>query len=748
MLRPRLVCLLIALLISLPVAADERTAAGDEPALQEIIDGGHGPFTERLAEWTQEVAEHLIAQLGEAVQVFDPRSDVADWTAFGAMLVEIALVVVPTVALFLLLRLAERPLFRRAAAWSEATTRGGVALVRRAVAVGGSALSDFAVIALAWLAGYLIALYALGERGALDTGQALFLNAFLGLELLKAGFRVLFAPRYRLLRLLSLGDTDAAYWNAWLARLTDFVGYGLLLVVPLVRSELAPALASLLAFLVLLAGLVYAIAIIRQNRDRLRSRFEAAAASTGNSFNRFAFSLLARVWHWIAIVYLVALAAVIQLRPEEALPLMGQATLQSIIIIAAGIGAHLGLSRIIGRPLRVPAATRERLPDIEERINLFVPAGVKVLRVLLGVVVAFALLHAWHLFDAIAWIASERGTRFLATLISVAIIVTVACGLWVVLASWIDAQLQLEGDNGEDIGARKRTLLALFRNALAIVLATMTLMILLAEVGINIAPLIAGAGVLGLAIGFGSQKLVQDIITGVFIQLENAVNTGDFITVGGLSGTVERLSIRSVGIRDIEGAFHIIPFSHVDTVTNYMRDYAYHLGVYGIAYRESTDEAIVHLRAAFEDLMQDPDVAPHILGELEVNGVTGFSDSAVNVRIRIKTVAGMQWFVGRAYNRLVKQHFDAAGIEIPFPHTTLYFGHDKEGEAPPAFVRVLESAAEARAQGQAPSSAPVAPGGPDPAHEGERELPPEFGDVERDDPDGGRGDPQDNDGRR
>jgi moderate conductance mechanosensitive channel len=732
--RARLRLLLIPLLVLgmafAPAQALSLLPDNDNAEAGEVIEDEPGPVTERLATWTQAFAEDFVAQFVAAVTALDPRADVIAWDEVMASLFDVGMVVVPTVLLFMALRWLERPLFRRAGVWGMQGT-GAAGVARRTVAIGGSALSDALVILIAWVLGYVLALFVLGERGTMDMRQSLFLNAFLGLELLKAALRVLFAPRYHALRLMPMDDGDAAYWNAWLARLVDFVGYGLLLIVPIVSADMSPALGSVVGFLVLLTGLIYAITIIRQNRARICQRLQAAADSSDLAFSRFTLGLLARSWHVLAIVYFAALAAIIQLRPEDALSLMGQASLQSVIVLGLGIAGYLALSRILGRPIRIPETTRERLPDLEERLNLFVPASVHVLRVLLGVLVVLGLLDAWHLFDALRWITSEGGTRTLATAVSIGIIVIAACTVWVVIASWIDAHLQLDDDGGEDTGARKRTLLALFRNALAIGLAIITLMVVLSEVGINIAPLLAGAGVLGLAIGFGAQKLVQDIITGVFIQLENAINTGDFITVAGMSGTVERLSIRSVGIRDLEGTFHIIPFSHVDTVSNYMRDFGYHLGVYGVAYREDTDEVIRHLRAAFQDLMEDPEVAPYVIGELEVHGVTAFADSAVNVRVRIKTTAGMQWFTGRAYNRLVKRHFDAADIEIPFPHTTLYFGQDKEGAAPPAFVRTLDNAAETQVHDEGDSTEEAPEPAHDPAHDDARELPPEFGDIKR-----------------
>ncbi len=133
-----------------------------------------------------------------------------------------------------------------------------------------------------------------------------------------------------------------------------------------------------------------------------------------------------------------------------------------------------------------------------------------------------------------------------------------------------------------------------------------------------------------------------------------------------------------------------MPFCSVDTVSNFMRDFAYHVGVYGIAYRENIDDAISHLRAAFDELAASEEYKCEILEPMDVSSVTALGDSSVNIRVRIKTRPGSQWAIGRAFNRLVKMHFDAAGIEIPFPHTTLYFGQDKDGTAPPANLRMLQ----------------------------------------------------------
>src|SRR3546814_839656 len=141
-----------------------------------------------------------------------------------------------------------------------------------------------------------------------------------------------------------------------------------------------------------------------------------------------------------------------------------------------------------------------------------------------------------------------------------------------------------------------------------------------------IGPLIAGAGVASLAIGFGAQKLVQDVITGVFIQLENGMNQNDIVELAGIFGTVEKITIRSVVIRTLDGGYHLIPFSTIDKLTNHTRDYGYHYGEYNIAHRENVDEAIAQLELAFKDLMEDPELSREVLEDISIPCVTGLNE--------------------------------------------------------------------------------------------------------------------------
>ncbi|WP_404299444.1 mechanosensitive channel protein [Halomonas sp.] len=647
----------------------------------------------QLAEITSRVANDIGGQLGNALDVLRTMGSgdldsTFDMEAFTSATINLGLVILATLVLFLAFRRTAKPLFTNISQWS-LNGEGLTPVLRLIICVALAALVDVLIVALAYLGGNLLATFAIGETGELSTRASLFLNAFLVIELLKAGVRMLFASRYEGLRLLPINSDEAAYWNRWIARPIGLIGYGLMVVVPLINVYISPALGQSVGTLTMFGAFIYAVAVVMKNRLRLRDAIDSKARKASMAASRVSLQLFARTWHLFALAYFVMVLVVTLTRPVDALPFVLFATLKTIAAVVVGLLLSSFLTQTIGRRITLSDDLRRKLPMLEARLNSYVPNALRVIRTVILALVVMLVLNAWGAFDLAAWYASESGSNLVGKLISVAVILVFAIGVWLALASLIEHKLNPETGSGTP-SARAMTLLTLFRNALAIALVTITLMIVLAEIGINIGPLIAGAGVLGLAIGFGAQKLVQDIITGVFIQVENAMNTGDVVTVGGVTGTAERLSIRSVGIRDLNGTYHIVPFSSVDTVSNYMREFGYHVGEYGIAYRESIDDAIIALREAFDELAADEEHKMSILAPLEVAGVIALADSSVNIRVRIKTTPGTQWSTGRAYNRLVKLHFDAKGIEIPFPHTTLYFGVGKEGEAPPANLRVMQ----------------------------------------------------------
>ncbi|MGM0759158.1 MAG: mechanosensitive channel protein [Thermodesulfobacteriota bacterium] len=680
---------LIQKLRSLAAGQEEQMAASGQP---EAV-GAPASLPRRLAETVSDFAGNVGSRLEQIwtallkAFTFGPGSGV-DMKAFAEALFNLGLIILAVIAAFFLFRRLARPLFSRLSHWSR-YGGGKSALLRVVAAVLLAAAVDIFVVVLAYISGNLIATFAIGQAGALTTRIALFLNAFLMIELFKAAIRMLFSSRYAGLRLVPIEDSEAQYWNQCLARLSGFVGYGLLFAGPMISHSFAPALGQAVNLIIMLAAFVSVLRIVLKNRVKLREALNQRAHKASLGISRMALQLLARIWHVAAIVYFLAILIISILRPGDALSVVMLATLKTLIYAGIGLLFSGILSQYIGRRIYLSPEIRDKLPLLESRLNAYIPNALKVLRAVILIGVVMFILDAWGLFDLIGWYTSPSGSNLIGKSVVVAVILIFALAVWISLASMIEHFLNPKAGRGEPT-ARAKTLMTLFHSALAITLATITAMIVLSEIGINIGPLIAGAGVLGLAIGFGAQKLVQDIITGVFIQVENALNTGDVVTAGGITGVAERLSIRSVGLRDLSGTYHIVPFSSVDTVSNFMRDFAFHVGEYGIAYRENIDEAISHLRAAYDELAADEEYASSLLAPLEVSGVTALADSSVNIRVRIMTAPGMQWAVGRAYNRLVKMHFDAAGIEIPFPHTTLYFGQEKDGSAPPAHVHMVQ----------------------------------------------------------
>lgn len=239
---------------------------------------------------------------------------------------------------------------------------------------------------------------------------------------------------------------------------------------------------------------------------------------------------------------------------------------------------------------------------------------------------------------------------------------------------------------------RAETLLGIVHKAGEIAIWTLLGMLILMQFGVNVAPLIAGAGILGLAVGFGAQELVRDIITGFFVLLENHVRVGDVAVINGTGGLVESIGLRTIVLRDLAGVVHVFQNGKIATLSNMTKEWSAMVFDIGVAYKEDTDVVIQVMREVADSLLKDAEYAGKILEPMEIFGVDAFDDSAVIVKARIKTNPIEQWSVGREYRRRLKKSFDARGIEIPFPHRTLYFG-----EASPAFRFVQEAEQPGRA---------------------------------------------------
>lgn len=233
---------------------------------------------------------------------------------------------------------------------------------------------------------------------------------------------------------------------------------------------------------------------------------------------------------------------------------------------------------------------------------------------------------------------------------------------------------------------RADTLTHVVRDVARVAIYAVGGLLILSEVGVHLGPLLAAAGIGGLAIGFGAQSLVRDVITGFFILLEDQIRVGDVVEIAGVGGFVEEVRMRTIRMRDLSGNFHVVPNGNIDKVKNYTYKFSYYLFDVGVAYREDVDEVMAVLKEVAEELRADPDFGPDILEPLEMLGVDQFADSAVVIKCRIKTQPIKQWRIGREMNRRIKKTFDARGIEIPFPHRTIYWGEPKEGTPTPLYL--------------------------------------------------------------
>lgn len=223
---------------------------------------------------------------------------------------------------------------------------------------------------------------------------------------------------------------------------------------------------------------------------------------------------------------------------------------------------------------------------------------------------------------------------------------------------------------------RKRvtTLVGILRTIGYFAIWAIVLISCLDQVGVNVAPILAGAGIVGLAVGFGAQNLVRDVIAGFFMILENQVRVGDVAIINGTGGLVETITFRTIVLRDLAGVVHVIPNGAISSLSNMTKGWSAYVIDVGVAYKEDTDRVVKVMREVAEALSKEAEYKEKIIEPIEIFGVDNFGESEVTIKARIKTEPIQQWTVGREYRRRLKKAFDAEGIEIPFPHRSLYMG--------------------------------------------------------------------------
>jgi moderate conductance mechanosensitive channel len=233
---------------------------------------------------------------------------------------------------------------------------------------------------------------------------------------------------------------------------------------------------------------------------------------------------------------------------------------------------------------------------------------------------------------------------------------------------------------------RARTLGKITNSAAVVIVVSISIMMILSEFGMNITPIITGAGIVGLAVGFGAQNLVRDVISGFFLILEDQIRVGDVAKINGVGGTVENIQLRTTILRDVEGTVHIFPNGEIKQVANLTKEFSYYLINLGVAYKENVDQVMEVLKQIGEELQRDPVYSPLILDPLEIMGVDDFSDSQITIKLRIKTLPLKQWAVGRELRRRIKNTFDQKRIALPFSQVSILFS-ETEGH----FAQMIRS---------------------------------------------------------
>lgn len=516
------------------------------------------------------------------------------------------------------------------------------------------------------------------------------LNAAIVARLLMAVARLVLTPLAPNLRLLPIDDDTAAFAFVWVRRFVVITVYGYF--AGQVSLLLGLSQAGRAAIMKLLGLLVAAMAVILVLQIRVRiADMLRGDADAGQSAFVAVRRRLAEIWHVLAITLIVGFYFAWALAIRGGFGYVVRGLLGTLAVI--GIARLLiALERKLIRHLfSIAEDMRLHYPTLEERASRYVPLARGLAT---GIIVAIAVIFVLQVWGVNALHAFRTHTGQALVFGALRILLIVVLALTVVEGSGIliTRYLNSQDANGHarTRSARARTLLPLARNVIAILVGSIAIISVLGQLGMDIAPLIAGVGIFGLAIGFGAQSLVKDVITGAFILFEDTIAVGDVIEAAGHSGTVEALSIRSVRMRDVSGHVSTVPFGAIDAVKNRTKDFAYYLTDVGVGYREDPDAVAAILVEIGQEMQQDPAYAASILAPLEVMGVQQLGDYSVAIRTRIKTVAADQWRIGRELNRRIKKAFDARDIEIPFPSRTLYFGVNKDGSAPPGHLLVAQ----------------------------------------------------------
>jgi small-conductance mechanosensitive channel len=537
----------------------------------------------------------------------------------------------------------------------------------------------------------IVAAFAIGSVGAfllfawpplLGEIVLRYLVAFLAIRLALAASRFVLAPGGERFRILPMPTPTAYFWHRRFGVAVAWLAVGWVTVAILGTLGISADARRLIAYALGLGLLAMGVAAVWR---RPRAADTAAAMRHG----RFGGAAIAA----LLSAYFVALWL---LWVSGAMPLFWLA------VVAVGLPlAMAATQRAVNHILRPPGIT-----DAEAEAatpGIYAVSLGRGLRALLILGAVLLLARAWDVDLAMMTAGDTLATRLLRGFLNVVVIGLAADFAWHVMKAVIDHRLGAAAQTGgpvddEDAGrrARLRTLLPILRNVVAIVLGVLAVLMALSSVGIEIGPLVAGAGVIGVAVGFGAQTLVRDVISGMFYLLDDAFRIGEYIQSGSYKGVVESFSLRSVKLRHHRGPLYTVPFGVLGAVQNMSRDWVIDKLTIGVTYDTDVDKVKKLIKQIGKELSEIPEFAPNIIEPLKMQGVEQFGDFAIRVRLKIKTRPGEQFMIRRRAYAMIKKAFEANAIRFASPTVTVAGG----GEA---------SAAAAQQALQAAAPAPAVP---------------------------------------
>ena len=517
------------------------------------------------------------------------------------------------------------------------------------------------------------------------------INASYYLMVIILAARVIMAPRKPTLRLLPLQDRDAIFLYRWIFRISLVAA---LFITPGVIFLSAGRSYELFNFFYILSGLsvsILMIVMIWQSRQRVAEAICTDSAD-GVCENNTLLTKFARTWHYFAILY-VAGSGTFWITN---MLMGGSGYILNLIASLFLIPIFIGMDQWVQRLLKIASGELPEVIDLSgeaktettedaaegtaadteevEKTNIkhFAPLIRKIFRFVLAALLFFIILGLWG-------IDLSFGRIFAADALKIMMVVIVGFVIWEFAKSRIDRKLKEEmPDTDEEMeeggagGSRIGTLLMLLRKFILAIMVIMVSLIVLSGLGVNIGPLIAGAGVIGLAIGFGAQTLVKDIISGIFFLIDDAFRVGDFIETAGTKGMVEHISLRSLRLRHPRGPVHTIPFGGMGTVTNNSRDYIISKLDFRVRYDTDVDKVRKIIKKINKKIQKDEEMGPVMLDKIKSQGVRELDDSAMIMRVKFKTIPGEQFVVRREVFRMMQESFRENGIEFAHRNVTVY----------------------------------------------------------------------------